>query len=257
MSEEVRRELAEPVEQPATASSKSHLYYLDWLRVVIIGMVFVGHVTLPFSGVPWLITSDAHIPLGGLILAIGNQFAMPVMFLIAGASSFFSLRKRAPGRFARERLLRLGLPYIVFTLLLSPVQAYYAALDNGSYSGRFFPDFLPHFFNLDGFGSRDLSFLGHYGYHLWFLGFLLFFSLVSLPLIGYLKRQNGQRPACKRGGAPQRPLANIHAFRPVAACYDMDLARLPKLGQHDLLGSVFRPRLPVLFKSPLPCRPSA
>ena len=176
-----------------SAPVESRLYYLDWMRVIIIGMVFVGHVMMPFTGAPWLITADSSLPLSALVAAVGNQFAMPAMFLISGAGAFFSLRKRASGRFARERLLRLGLPYVVFTLLLSPVQAYYAALDDGSYSGPFFPDFLPNFFNLDGFGQRDLTWLGYYGYHLWFLGFLLFFSLVALPAIGYLKGLNGQR----------------------------------------------------------------
>lgn len=184
---------AEDARQPLPASAASRLYYLDWLRVIIIGMVFVGHTMMPFTGAPWLITADQIAPLSGLLAVVGNQFAMPVMFLIAGASTFFSLRKRSPARFANERLLRLGLPFILFTLLLSPVQAYYSALDKGTYSGPFFPDFLPHFFNLDGFGQRDLTFLGYYGYHLWFLGFLLFFSLVALPIIGYLKGPNGQR----------------------------------------------------------------
>lgn len=177
----------------AAVQTSGRLYYLDWLRVLIIGMVFVGHSMMPFSGAPWLITADARLRYGSWLAAVGNQFAMPVMFLIAGAGAYFSLRKRAPARFARERLLRLGLPYLLFTLLLSPVQAYYAARNAGTYSGPFFPDFLPRFFNLDGFARFDLAFLGHYGYHLWFLGFLLFFSLAALPLIGYLKGPAGQR----------------------------------------------------------------
>jgi glucans biosynthesis protein C len=178
---------------PSNPVPADRLHYLDWLRVIIIGMVFFGHSIMPFSGAPWLITADARLRFGPLLAAVGNQFAMPVMFLIAGAGAYFSLRKRASARFARERLLRLGLPYLLFTLLLSPIQAYYAARNAGTYGGPFFPDFLPRFFNLDGFVRFDLSFLGHYGYHLWFLGFLLFFSLASLPVISYLKGAAGQR----------------------------------------------------------------
>lgn len=195
---------ATPAQSPAHTLPTGRLYYLDWLRVIIIGLVFVGHTMMPFTGAPWLITSEQIAPLSGLVAAVGNQFAMPVMFLIAGASTFFSLRKRSPARFANERLLRLGLPYILFTLLLSPVQAYYSALDQGTYSGQFFPDFLPHFFNLAGFGGRDLTFLGYYGYHLWFLGFLLFFSLVAIPIISYLKRPNGQRLTDRLAGVAER-----------------------------------------------------
>ncbi len=177
--------------QPSPASAR--LYYMDWLRVVIIGMVFIAHVMLPFSGAPWLITAEQKFPLGGGIAAIGNQFAMPVMFFLAGAGAYFSLRRRTPGRYARERMLRLGVPYLLFTLLLSPVQSYYAARNAGTYSGPFFPDYLPRFFNLDGFTAFDLSWLGHYGYHLWFLGFLLVFSLAAIPLFRWLDGPAGKR----------------------------------------------------------------
>lgn len=200
----------------APIATESRLYYLDWLRVLIIGMVFVGHVMMPFIGVPWLIRADTIAPLSGLIAAVGNQFAMPVMFLISGAGAFFSLRKRAPARYAKERLLRLGLPYVVFALLLSPIQAYYAALNQGTYSGPFFPDFLPYFFNLGGFGSRDLSFLGHYGYHLWFLGFVLFFSLAALPVIGYLKKPAGQRLTERLARVAERRGGLLLLFLPFA-----------------------------------------
>lgn len=201
---------------PQAATTPSRLHYLDWLRVIIIGMVFVGHCVMPFSGAPWLITADVRLRFGPLLAAVGNQFAMPVMFLIAGAGAYFSLRKRAPEKFARERLLRLGLPYLVFTLLLSPIQAYYAALDAGTYSGPFFPDFLPQFFNLDGFTRFDLSFLGYYGYHLWFLGFLLFFSLVSLPVIGYLKGANGRRLTSRLAALSERRGGLLLIFLPFA-----------------------------------------
>jgi glucans biosynthesis protein C len=171
---------------------------------------------MPFSGAPWLITADVRLQFGPLLAAVGNQFAMPVMFLISGAGAYFSLRKRAPVKFARERLLRLGGPYLLFSLLLSPVQAYYAARDAGTYNGPFFPDFLPQFFNLDGFARFDLSFLGHYGYHLWFLGFLLFFSLASLPVIAYLKGAAGQRLIERSAAIGQRRGGLLLLFLPFA-----------------------------------------
>lgn len=202
--------------RPVGEAPPARLHYLDWLRVIIIGMVFVGHSMMPFSGAPWLITADVRLRFGPLLAAVGNQFAMPVMFLIAGAGAYFSLRKRASDKFARERLLRLGLPYLVFTLLLSPIQAYYAARDAGTYSGPFFPDFLPQFFNLDGFARFDLSFLGYYGYHLWFLGFLLFFSLVSLPVIRYLKGGSGQRLTARLARVGERRGGLLLIYLPFA-----------------------------------------
>jgi hypothetical protein len=207
---------AENGQQPRPAQAGSRLYYMDWLRVVIIGMVFVAHVMLPFSGAPWLITADQKFPLGGGIAAVGNQFAMPVMFFLAGAGAYFSLRRRSPGRFARERLLRLGLPYVLFTLLLSPIQSYYAARDPGMYSGPFFPDYLPHFFNLDGFTAFDLSWIGHYGYHLWFLGFLLVFSLAAIPIFRWLDMPAGQRLSDRLARLAERRGGLLLLFLPFA-----------------------------------------
>ena len=204
------------VARPRPAVGGSRLYYMDWLRVIIIGMVFVAHVMMPFSGAPWLITADQKFPLGGGIAAIGNQFAMPVMFFLAGAGAYFSLRRRSPGHFARERLLRLGLPFVLFTLLLSPVQSYYAARNAGTYSGPFFPDYLPHFFNLDGFTGFDLSWIGHYGYHLWFLGFLLVFSLAAIPIFRWLEKPGGKRLSDRLARLAERRGGLLLLFLPFA-----------------------------------------
>ncbi len=171
-----------------TATTTGRLYYLDWIRVVVIGCVFLGHTMMVFSGLPWLISSDQTIFLFvAPVLAIGNQVAMPLLFLVSGASTWFSLRKRTGKRFAQERFYRLVIPYLVFAVLLSPIQSYYSALDHGTYQGGFLA-YLPHFFNLEGFGNSDLTWAGAYGYHLWFLIFLFFYSIVSLPLFLYLRR---------------------------------------------------------------------
>jgi peptidoglycan/LPS O-acetylase OafA/YrhL len=184
----------------------ARLYYLDWIRVVVIAGVFVGHTMLVFSGLPWLITSEEHLVLvTAPLLAIGNQIAMPLLFLVSGAATWFSLRKRTGKQFLGERFFRLVIPYWVFVVLLSPIQAYYEAVHHGTYEGSFLA-YLPHFFNLDRFTAFDLTWAGAYGYHLWFMMFLFFYSAVSLPLFLHLRRGKAQwLPAllvrvCRRPG---------------------------------------------------------
>ena len=70
------------------------LYYLDWLRVFIIGGVFLAHTVLPFTGGNWLIVSGAIIPITAFIALVGNQFGMPLLFLISGAAVVFAMRRR-------------------------------------------------------------------------------------------------------------------------------------------------------------------
>jgi peptidoglycan/LPS O-acetylase OafA/YrhL len=176
-----------PVAQP-----EKRLYYLDWLRVLIIGGVFLAHTVLPFTGGDWLIVSGSLIPIAGAIAIIGNQFGMPLLFLISGAATVFSMRRRINKQYARERFFRLIIPYIVLTLILSPMQAYYQALDHGWYSGSFI-GYLPEFFNLHGITGFNLQWAGRYGFHLWFLVFLFFYSIVTIPLFTYLRSEKGKR----------------------------------------------------------------
>lgn len=174
----------------AAPQPQKRLYYLDWLRVFIIGGVFLAHTVLPFTGGNWLIVSGAFIPIAGLIAILGNQFGMPLLFLISGAAVVFAMKRRTNQQFIRERFMRLIVPYLVLVVLLSPIQAYYQALDHGWYSGSFI-GYLPQFFNLDGFTGFNLEWAGHYGYHLWFLVFLFFYAVITVPLFTYLRGQAG------------------------------------------------------------------
>ncbi len=171
---------------------EKRLYYLDWLRVFIIGGVFLAHAILPFTGGNWLIVSGSIIPITDVIAIVGNQFGMPLLFVISGAATVFSMRRRTNKQFVRERFFRLIIPYIVLTLILSPLQAYYQALDHGWYTGSFI-GYLPQFFNLNGFTGFNLQWAGHYGYHLWFLVFLFFYSVITVPLFTYLRSEKGRR----------------------------------------------------------------
>ena len=176
-----------PVAQP-----EKRLYYLDWLRVFIIGGVFVAHALLPFTGGDWLIVSGSLIPIAGALAVIGNQFGMPLLFVVSGAATVFSMRRRTNQQYAKERFFRLIIPYIAMTILLSVIQAYFEAIDHGRYSGSFI-GYLPQFFNLHGVTGLNLQFAGRYGYHLWFLVYLFFYAIVTIPLFTYLRSEKGQR----------------------------------------------------------------
>ena len=179
-------------DQIAAIQPQKRLYYFDWLRVLIIGGVFLAHSVLPFTGGNWLIVSGAIIPITGLIALLGNQFGMPLLFLISGAAVVFAMKRRSNRQFIRERFFRLIIPYLVLVILLSPIQAYYEAVDHGWYSGSFI-GYLPQFFNLSRFNGFNLEWAGAYGYHLWFLVFLFFYAVITVPLFSYLRGEKGPR----------------------------------------------------------------
>ena len=168
------------------------LYYLDWLRVILIFGVFLYHVIRPFDPlIDWHINNGEQSDTILTILLLVNPWGIPLFFLVAGAGSKFALRRRSNWQYIRERATRLLIPFIVGSILLTPFQKYLEALHKGSFQGSFLsyiPEMLSE--NISGNLFTPLIF-GNWGLHLWFLGFLFIYSLLTLPLFRWFKRDAG------------------------------------------------------------------
>ena len=194
---------------------------LDVLRaLVVLGLVFF-HAALVFSPdddfyVKNASTTDAVTVLAGF----GVVWAMPMLFLVAGLGARYSIARRGPGGFARERLLRLGVPLVFGTVVLCPLPQWLRlrAADPGydepyvRFWGRFLsvrPDLTDFPFVLEG----DHFETGH----LWFVVLLLAFCLLLAPAAGRLAAAAGRvAPALRRRPAllllPALPLAVVNAL---------------------------------------------
>jgi glucan biosynthesis protein C len=171
-------------------------YDLDWLRVLLILSVFLFHSGRAFIPFPWHINDAASSP--GMM--VFSQFLLawmlPTIFIISGASIWYSLGYQSAGRFLRGKVLRLLVPLVFGIFVLSPHQVYIERYTNGQFSEPFI-QWFPHYFNgIYGFGG-NFAIAGH---HLWYLLFLFLFSLILLPLFKYLRSERG-RPVTKAFGA--------------------------------------------------------
>jgi peptidoglycan/LPS O-acetylase OafA/YrhL len=184
------------------------LHYLDWLRVILIFGVFVYHAVSPFrDGMNWHITNPDRSATVTSILIFVWPWALPLFFLVAGASSVFALRRRSGRQYIVERVTRLLIPFIVGSILLTPLQAYLEALHKGNYQGSFWgyiPDMIAQ--KTSGNLFTPLTFT-EWGFHLWFLAFLFTYSLLAVPIFLWFKGTAGQafiswlaRLVEKRGG---------------------------------------------------------
>src|SRR5690606_6386872 len=95
---------------------------LDILRaLVVLGLVFF-HSALVFSPDDDFYVKNPQTTGAVTVLAgFGVVWAMPMLFLVAGLGARHSIRRRGPGGFARERLLRLGVPLVFATVVLCPL----------------------------------------------------------------------------------------------------------------------------------------
>ena len=179
----------------APQMAQKRLYYLDWLRILAVLVVFLLHVSMPYQTVPgvWLIQDQQTNLLFTLNAAFIHQWVMPLFFLVAGASVPFALMQRSQSEYMRERFLRLFIPLIVCSLAFSPIQRFFSLKSTGQFQGalsQFAPYWLSYCFHSS---SAFLVRYGCYTEHLWFLGFLLTYSIISLPLLPRFQTPNGKR----------------------------------------------------------------
>ena len=146
--------------------SNQRLTELDWLRVILIFAVFIHHVLMPFNGDNWHIMNNESSKLLDDIMVYFEQFRLPVLFFISGAGAVILLSKISAKKFAADKLLRLLIPLIIGMLLIVPPQSYIENINQYQSYWQAYP-------------SLALNFSTN---HLWFIEYLIVFSLLAIPL---------------------------------------------------------------------------
>ncbi|WP_327312307.1 acyltransferase family protein [Streptomyces sp. NBC_01235] len=163
---------------------------LDVLRaLVVVGLVFF-HAALVFSpDDDFYVKNRDTTDVVTVVAGLGVVWAMPMLFLVAGLGARHSIGRRGPGGFARERLLRLGVPLVFATLTIIPVPQWLRlrAADPGYHEpyGRFWLRFFDVRLDL---GDFPFVLRGEHFEtgHLWFVVLLLTFCLLLAPVAGLL-----------------------------------------------------------------------
>jgi hypothetical protein len=166
--------------------------YLDNLKVVLIAAIIAIHAVLGYIGSmeAWSYTEVREVTLNpvveaALLVLISpfGLFMMTLLFLVAGLLTPPSLEHRGTARFVRERLLRLGLPFMVYVLLVQPSVMYALEHPLGNAPGSYWDNFV------DDEGVVDTG-------PLWFVGVLLIFSL---GYAGWVRIGPGHAAGHRRG----------------------------------------------------------
>ncbi len=169
---------------PAPRSSASvRRHDLDWLRIGAVLLLIPFHSARVFDlWDPFYVKNATRSgALSWSVIALLEPWHMPLLFVLAGAATWFALGHRSTGQYAGERFKRLLIPFLFGIAVIVPPQTYLAGWFHGRHVslGRYW-DF-----------SGDLT--GYYGgwtpAHLWFIMFLFIFSIVALPLFAFLRRR--------------------------------------------------------------------
>lgn len=165
-------------------------YDIDWLRVLAVLLLFPFHTARIFDTMnPWYVKNDTLSKTLDYFIILVHPWHMPLLFLLAGASTWFALGFRSGGQYAKERFIRLLIPFIFGVLVIVPPQSYFGLLGHTGYSGSYL-EWYPNFFSINS-SDMDGYFLGGFTpAHLWFILYLFLFSLIALPLFLYIRRRD-------------------------------------------------------------------
>ncbi len=85
------------VSQPtgSAARGSARLHYLDWLRVIAMLMVFVVHLVHVFDTLKWHVKNVEQSAALTFFVGFLYPWGMPFFFPIAGAGSWYTLRRRS------------------------------------------------------------------------------------------------------------------------------------------------------------------
>jgi len=110
---------------------RPRIYFVDYLRAGLVSLVVLHHIAITYGGSgSFYYTEAATSPGAGLLLTLLTNFDqawfLGAFFLVSGYFTPESFDRKGVGQFVKDRLIRLGIPLLVFFFVLSPLTIYMA-----------------------------------------------------------------------------------------------------------------------------------
>jgi glucans biosynthesis protein C len=176
--------------------------YLDWLRVLAILFVLVYHSTRFFNLEDWEVKNPMRYEWVELWNLFSWNWMMPLIFVISGASLYYAVGKAGAGKFVKDKVLRLLIPFLVAVSTHATLQVYLNWITHDLFSGSYF-QFLPRYFS-GVFAAGPLFIFEFWEMHLWYLLWLFILTLLLYPLMRWLKA-SGRQALAATGSFLARP----------------------------------------------------
>jgi peptidoglycan/LPS O-acetylase OafA/YrhL len=160
-------------------------YDIDWLRIIAVLLVFIYHCSRFFDDMEWHV-KNSEFDLGMTIFfTFLGGIGMPLFFIISGMATFYFLGIADAKLYAKARFVRLMIPFLFAIFTQIPFQVYLDRVNHSEFTGSFF-EFYPQYFNgLYGYGGN----FPWTGFHLWFIIILFIFSMITVNLFVYLRKE--------------------------------------------------------------------
>lgn len=161
------------------------LYFIDRLRFIAIVILIFFHSALIFAS-----ESNFHVKnkeLSGVIeefIYFLHGWRLALLFFISGVGTSIALQFRNKRQYIKERFKRLFIPLLFGVIVVVPPQIYFERISQGFEYETYFSFWIQSF-------STGIYPYGNVSWHhLWFVAYLLIYSVLSVPLFFLVKNHN-------------------------------------------------------------------
>jgi glucan biosynthesis protein C len=172
------------------ACGSERRYDLDWLRVIAFGFLIFYHIGMFYVTWGWHVKSPHAGPWLEPVMALINPWRLPLLFLISGIALRFAIDKSRLTQFVPRRFMRLFVPIVFGMLVICAPQAYFELYSKGE-TGSDFWAFYGQYLDFD----MEFSILTPTWNHLWYLVYILAYTLAVVALLPLLRRLDGPAEA--------------------------------------------------------------
>lgn len=124
--------MTETTRAPVTTE---RLHYVDNLRIALTALVVLHHVAVTYGNIPaWYYVETAKDGSGFVLdvfVVLNQLYFMGFFFLLSGFFVPGVYDRKGGSRFVRDRLLRLGAPFLLFTVFIRPLLTIPEAIASG------------------------------------------------------------------------------------------------------------------------------
>jgi len=164
-------------------------YDIDAVRVLAFAILIFYHSGMFYVlDWGWHVKSQYQAEWLQVPMIFFNQWRMSLLFVISGIATWYLFNKQGVG-YLKARFGFIGLPLIFGMVLVVVPQAWFEALAKGDYQGGYVDFWLSYlgvteWGQAEGFKGSDYDLTWN---HLWYLPYLLFYSLLIVPLAWLIK----------------------------------------------------------------------
>jgi fucose 4-O-acetylase-like acetyltransferase len=149
---------------PAEKRKGPRILFIDNIRILLICLVITTHSAVTYGGSgSWYFTDIGTDPFAPVILTMINSlnqsFFMGFFLLIAAYFIPVSLARKGPTRYVHDRLVRLGIPLVVWVVGIGPMLVYLLQVLVEGYRGTLPESYLHYFIPFRGLGLGPMWFV--------------------------------------------------------------------------------------------------